>query len=305
MKGIVLGIDAGGSKTLALAADLDGRILGRGQTGPSNLHSAGLQSAQGAMNEAVRRALAEAYVDAAQVRAVCIGAAGADRPDDRAVWSAWAQQTFPDASQAITNDALIVLAAGTPAGWGLVVIAGTGSIAYGRDRQGRVSRAGGWGFLMGDEGSNYAIGQAALRAITRAVDGRGPSTALVAAVLAHWNLPEPAGLVRKVYDNLPRKEIARLGKVVETAAGAGDGVARAILEEAGRELALAAQAVARHLEFDGPIPCALAGSVLVFGQWVRPAFLRAAAPLGLALDPLALVPEPAVGAIRMAIELLE
>jgi N-acetylmuramic acid 6-phosphate etherase len=299
---IVLGIDAGGSKTLALAGSLDGRILGSGQAGPANFHSAGLETAYTSMNEAVRLALFAANAEARQVQAICIGAAGADRAEDRSVWVAWVRKEFPGTVFSITNDAIIVLAAGTPEGWGLVVISGTGSIAYGRDRQGRLARAGGWGYLMGDEGSNYAIGQAALRAVTRALDGRGPQTGLVGAVLAHWKLDDSTGLVRKVYGDLPRKEIAGLGKLVETTALSGDAVASEILDGAGHELARAAQAVVYRLELKDTVPCALAGSVLIYGSWVRPAFLKHAEGLGLQLEPVALVAEPARGAVKLAIE---
>jgi N-acetylmuramic acid 6-phosphate etherase len=301
--GIVLGIDAGGSKTLALAGSLDGKILGSGQAGPANFHSAGLETAYASMNEAVRIALSGAGSEPGQVRAICIGAAGADRAEDRGVWVTWTRKEFPGAIFTITNDAIIVLAAGTPEGWGLVVISGTGSIAYGRDRHGRLARAGGWGYLMGDEGSNYAIGQAALRAITRAMDGRAPQTALVEAVLAHWKLEDSSGLVRKVYASLPRKEIVGLGRLVEAVARSGDAVAAGILDDAAHELSLAARAVVDRLELaDEPVPCALAGSVLVYGQWVRPVFLRSAEELGLRLDPVTQVAEPARGAVKLALE---
>lgn len=304
---VVLGIDAGGSKTLALAAAMDGRVLGRAKSGPGNYHAVGFAAASAAIGEAAREALREAVraagADGAQVRALCLGAAGVDRPVDRALWAEWARQAFPGAAARIVNDALIVLSAAAPEGCcGLAVIAGTGSIVYGRDERGRLLRAGGWGYLMGDEGSNYAIGQAALRAISRAADGRAPATALTGLVLKHWNLDQAGDLVGKVYGDTSRHDISRLGRLVEAAAEIGDWVAAAILEEAGRELALAAAAVSRQLGLEGEISCALAGAVLVRGPRVRSSFLRSAEERGLRLNPVTLVEEPALGAVQMALE---
>lgn len=308
-KQVVLGIDAGGSKTVVLVADAAGLTLGQARGGPANYHAVGFAAASAAITDTAREALRAAQVEARQVRALCLGAAGVDRPEDRALWMEWARQAFPAAAARVVNDALIVLAAGAAedAGsvircCGLAVIAGTGSIVYGRDENGNTARAGGWGYLLGDEGSNYAIGRAALNAITRAADGRGPQTALVGAVLRHWSLAEPAHLVGKVYGDISRNDISRLGRVVESTADAGDAVALAILEEAGRELALAAGAVVARLGLAGDIPCALAGAVLIRGPRVRDAFRHAAEQAGLSLKPLALVEDPAVGAVRMALE---
>lgn len=318
---IVIGIDAGGSKTLALAAGMDGQVLGRAKSGPGNYHAVGFAAASAALTEAVREALREAARavtggDLSQVavalnrpgslfnvRALCLGAAGVDRPEDGALWAEWARQAFPDAVSLIVNDALVVLAAGGALHCcGMAVIAGTGSIVYGRDDQGRMLRAGGWGYLMGDEGSNYAIGQSALQAVTRAADGRGPQTALLEAILKHWQISSPEGLTGKVYGDVSRHDIARLGRVVEATAETGDAVATEILEAAGRELALAARSVHDRLGLHGPVTCALAGSVLVRGWRTRLAFLRAAEESGLELDPVVLVEEPALGAVRLALE---
>jgi len=300
---VLLGVDGGGSKTLALAADLQGHVLGRGLAGPSNYHAVGLEAATAALETAIAAALEATQIPSAvvSIAALCLGLAGMGRPEDRAVMQTWAAERFPGATVAVVTDAQLVLAAGTPAGWGLALISGTGSLAYGEDAAGRNARAGGWGYLLGDEGSGYAIGLAALRAVMRAADGRGPATALTAAVLAHWGLQQPQELVRHVYrPELGRTEIAALAALVDAAAGQGDAVARALTAEAGRELALAVQAVARQLAFTGAVPCAVAGSVLVKGQAVATAFRAAAVELGLQLEPFTPVAEPVWGAIRLA-----
>lgn len=303
---LVLGIDAGGSKTLALVAGLDGTVLGRARSGPGNYNTVGFAAASAAITEAARGALLAAGAQARQVRALCLGAAGVNRPEDGALWIEWARQAFPGARARVVNDALVVLAAAAPLDCcGLAVIAGTGSIVYARDEQGRLARAGGWGYLMGDEGSNYAIGHAALKAVSRAADRREPPTLLTGLLMRHWELTQPEDLVGKVYGECSRKDIARLGRLVEAAADMGDALARGILEEAGRELALAARAAAEQLNLSGPLACALAGAVLTRGGRVRESFLRSAVREGLSLDPVVLVEEPALGALRLALEAVE
>ncbi len=301
----LIGIDGGGTKTIALLANLEGRIIGRGLGGPSNYQVVGLEAAGAAMNQAIRAAFAEAQVEPCAPRAIGLGLSGVDRPTDFDVIRAWAAAQMPDTRAVIVNDAMIVLAAGTPDGWGLAMISGTGSIVYGRNRAGQLIRAGGWGYILGDEGSGYAIGQAALQAVMRAHDERAPQTMLTQSVLAHWSLESPTNLVSRVYiDQVSPSEVAKLAVLVEAAATAGDAVAQAILREAGRELALAASAVVRRLGMQGAIPCAQAGSVIVKGQNIQRMFVQEAAAMGLALDPVTPVTEPAQGAVRLAREAL-
>lgn len=299
------GIDAGGSKTRAIITGSTGEILAAGEAGPANYQSIGQQAAFSALDAALNRALAAAGLAAGQVNFACLGAAGMDRQEDFAVFQNWAAAAFPTARVKLVNDAQIVLAAGTPAGWGLALISGTGSIAYGRSPDGRVARSGGWGYLLGDEGSGYEIGLTALKAVLRASDGRGPETRLVEAVLAEWGLARPQELIRKVYSGLPRAEIAKLAALVEGCAQAGDGRAAQILSSAGSELFAIADAAAKQLGLTGPIPTALTGGVLVRGQHVRAALLEKARARDLQLNPVTLVDDPALGAVRLALELQE
>ena len=229
-----------------------------------------------------------------------------DRPEDRALFEGWAAGRFGGVPTIIANDGELVLAAGTPDGWGVGVISGTGSIVLGRHPAGEMARAGGWGHILGDEGSGYAIGIAALRAVMCAFDGRGPQTALTAPVLAHWELPSPTALVGRVYrEDVGPADIAGLARLVDAAAAGGDAVARTILAGAGRDLAITVEAVVRRLALPAPTPCALAGGVLVHGAQAAAAFQAAAADLSLNLGPITPVAEPARGAIRLAVNLLE
>ena len=302
----LIGIDGGGTKTVALLADLEGRIIGRGIGGPSNYQVVGLEAAGEAMNHAIHAAFADAGVEPCAPRAMGLGLSGVDRPADFDVIRAWAAGQMPDTRAVIVNDAMIVLAAGTPEGWGIAMISGTGSIVYGRNREGQLIRAGGWGYILGDEGSGYAIGQAALQAVMRAHDERAPQTMLTQSVLAHWSMESPTNLVSRVYiEQVSPADVAKLAVLVEAAASAGDAVAQNILREAGRDLALAASAVVRRLGMQGPIPCAQAGSVIVKGQNIQRLFVAEAAAMGLRLDPVTSVTEPAQGAVRLAREALK
>jgi len=305
MSELLLGLDGGGSKTLALLADAAGRIIGRGSAGASNYQNIGATAAWAALDAAIAAAFAAAGLPPGNVAAVGLGLAGVDRPEDRALFEGWAAGRFGGAPVVIANDAELVLAAGTPDGWGIALISGTGSIVFGRSPRGEMARAGGWGHIMGDEGSGYAIGVEALRAVMRAYDGRGQATALTDAVLAHWSLETPTDLVGRVYrESDGTAEIATLSALVDAAAGGGDAVAAAILGAAGRELVLTVHAVVRRLALPMPAPCALAGGVIIKGQQVRAAFLAALEMFGLRLDPITPVTEPAQGAIRLAAGLL-
>src|SRR5262249_43297302 len=135
---------------------------------------------------------------------------------------------------------------------GIVIIAGTGSIVYGRNAAGEAARAGGWGHMIGDEGSGYWIGREALAAVMRAGDGRGPATDLTAEILSHFAGDDLSRLPRIVYDRgTPRAAVAEVGPIVQRMADAGDAVATRILERAADELVLAAESVASRLEMRG------------------------------------------------------
>lgn len=299
---LFLGVDGGGSHTLALVADGSGRILGRGLGGPANLHAVGEEAAQGALRTAIEQALSAAGSQGGRVAVACLGLAGVGRAPERETFERWAAAEDLARHVRVVVDCDLVLAAGTPHSWGLALIAGTGSIVWGRDPAGRCARAGGWGYLLGDEGSGYAVGLAALQAVVRAADGRGPVTTLTEAILAHWGLPEAQALVGHVYRAaVPRREIGFLAPLVEAAAEEGDAAAQEIVRTAGDDLARALAAVARSLALAGePIPLALGGGLLVRGRLVAQRALEAATELGLALRPVTRVGQPALGALRLA-----
>src|SRR3989441_6490810 len=175
----VLGIDAGGTKTICLLADGEGHIVGEARGGGENLQAAGELEVEKVLHHVMDAAIGDRDV---RPSAICLGIAGVDRPDDTAAVHSIMRRIGFKAQVIVVNDALVALVAGAGDAAGIVIVAGTGSIAYGRDGAGRAARAGGWGYLLGDEGGGFWIGRAALTAGVRQVDGRGAAAAVAPAV---------------------------------------------------------------------------------------------------------------------------
>ena len=299
-RAVILGIDGGGSKTVALLADAGGAVLGRGAAGGGNVRAGGMEAAAAAILAAVAQAYERAGLPRHPARAVCLGLAGAGRPAERALVERWALGAGLAAHTLVCSDAQLVLAAGLPYGAGVALVAGAGSIALGRTADGRSARAGGWGPLLGDEGSGRDIARAGLHAACRAADGRGPDTQLLPSLLEHWGLARPEHLIPHLSEtpDLPAL-LVEVPPLITALAESGDTVAQTILADAGEELAAAAASVARQLGLGPALPLALAGGVLVNSGPVRAAALRALRRRGLVPEPI-LVPEPARGALTLA-----
>src|SRR5262245_16988589 len=181
----VLGIDAGGTKTVCLLANECGELLAEARRGGANLQAVGELEVEKVLHEVMEEALG-GYDVVPQV--ICLGIAGVDRADDAGVVRSIMRRIGYKARCLVVTDALAALDAGAPAQPGVVVIAGTGSISYGRNASNQAARAGGWGFVLGDEGSGYWIGRAALRAVLREADRRGPETKLTELLLRYYNI---------------------------------------------------------------------------------------------------------------------
>ncbi len=299
---LFIGVDGGGSKTLAVLAGERGQELGRGSAGGCNYQVVGIEPAQAAITSAIQGAFGVAGIPYQPVKCLCLGLAGVGRPDDRAWVEEFARQNRLAERVKIANDGQLLLWAGTPDGWGVGVVSGTGSIAYGRGPDGREARAGGWGYLIGDEGSGYAIGRAALQAVAQAADGRAEPTSLTAKILAYWKLNAPWDLVGKIYrSGIGRVEIAGLASLVFEEALAGDVAALQIETQAGRDLADMLSVTANRLGLTGKIPCALGGGVLANSPGFARRVIHEAFELGLNLDPVTPVDEPVRGAVRLAL----
>ncbi|MDE2571439.1 MAG: hypothetical protein KGM44_02820 [bacterium] len=266
---VVIGVDAGGSKTLAVASTAsaaDGGHLARAERGPANATSLGVAAAVDTVLDAVRQVAA-----GHEVAAICAGAAGASRrgvafPIRKALLAA-----FPSAQVRIVDDAAIALRAGVPNGPGVVVIAGTGSIGYAEDAEGGSHRSGGLGWLIGDEGSGYAIGLAALREAARTLDGRGSAHALLALVREQMPASDREELLDTVYtrsgEHLETARVAALAAGVLQLAGAGDRPAAKIVQAAAQDLGGLGVAAARAAGLASSNPrVVLAGGLLREGS---------------------------------------
>jgi N-acetylglucosamine kinase-like BadF-type ATPase len=296
----LLGVDGGGTKTLALLGDLDGNELARGVSGPSNYNAVGFDAACSALESAIHLARKE-YPG--NISTLCLGLAGAGRTNDIEKFHHWAFDKFPGTAVRVLSDAEILLMAGAPSGPALVLICGTGSIVYGRTITGELIRAGGWGYVLGDEGSGYAIGIAALRAVMQSYDGRGPKTLLSELLLERYGLHTPPELVGAIYGSeSPRSEAATLSNLVEQAAKQGDSVAIAILEDSSQELARVVAAVYPKLGISS-VPLVITGGTILHGTHLKQAFNRACESQNLVFADVHYLAEPAEAALKLAWEL--
>jgi N-acetylglucosamine kinase-like BadF-type ATPase len=266
---LYLGIDGGGTKTRCALGD-ETKTLATTIAGGSNVIRVGEARAREALHSSVQEACAAAKIAPAQIQSICVGVAGAARPEVAAKIQNILSELTP-APIEVVGDMVIALEAAFGTGPGVVAIAGTGSIIYGRDGTGRTARAGGWGFAISDEGSGHWIGQHAVSAILRARD-TGHDTSLSALVLQAWNLPDLGALVETA-NSLPPPDFPRLFPVVLKAAADRDSTARSLLADAGSQLAaLTAKVVNRLFPNPPHALVAMTGSVFRQSTEVRQVF---------------------------------
>lgn len=304
----ILGIDGGGTKTVAwLAArsnassQCDAIVVGKGSSGPSNQRAVGAMVATQNLDAAIDAAFADAGLPRATVVAAALGLAGADRNSDRNVIMEWAQHTRLAGRIEVVNDAVPLLYANGGNGCGVALIAGTGSLAWGRNSDGLVARSGGWGYLFSDEGSAFSIGRSVLQAVSRAVDGRGHHTCLVADVLASIQVSSPAEIVSVVYSNdVPRAVVAGLAVLAFTASDRGDAVAVEVIHNAATELAAMAVVTARRLELDSRLFLAMTGAVLIQNPAFQREVIAEMKAAGIQISDAIIVENAVAGAVNMA-----
>jgi N-acetylglucosamine kinase-like BadF-type ATPase len=257
----VLGIDGGGTKTTCVLLDKTGQVWGRGQGGSANYQTVGTEAAYRAIELAIGQATRKFEV---LIQGIGIGLAGVGRAADQAIVRGWIDrlQTSPQLSLhwdlkpedlkseriAICADCEIALVGGIGQQTGIAAISGTGAIVWGRNQRGDTKRVGGWGYLLGDEGSGYWIARQGLQAVMRSFDGRLGDTHLTRHLVAHLGLNTVEDLIEVVYrQGWGVAEIAALSLLVDRAATEGDAMARQILDHAAQELILAVQVAANAL----------------------------------------------------------
>jgi N-acetylglucosamine kinase-like BadF-type ATPase len=296
-----LGIDGGGTKTTCGVGD-EAHLLAIATAGPSNVVRVGESQARQSLQQSVRQACAAAGITAAEISHTCAGGSGASRPELAEIVRRALAEILSTPID-VVGDMRIALEAAFDSGPGVVVIAGTGSIAYGRDRQGTTARAGGWGFAIGDEGSAHWIGRAAVGAVLRAVDLRDAESCMqslfAATLFKSWGVTSFADLASAA-NSIPPPDFAALFPAVSASS---DELAKQVLGRAGRELAAVAAIVIRRLftkEPTGCVPVAITGGVFRHAPLVRQVFYNELRTLEPRAEVNPQVVEPVEGALRMA-----
>lgn len=291
---LYVGIDGGGTKTTLVVVDHTGAEIVRHRTGTSNAAVIGHDAAAATLSRALTDIAHQCAIEP-PFAAAWFGLSGSDRPEDH-------RRLLPTleplaTSIAMTNDAELVLG-GLPGGIGVAVVAGTGSIAFGRNREGRRARAGGWGHVFSDEGSGYDLATRMLRAFAAEADGRGSMTSLTRRLVDHFGLHEPHQIIARVYDQATTKgELAGLSTLVIDEAQNGDAVARAILDGAASALAEVGLGAARQLGMLERLPLALSGGLLIHDAAYRERVLARISEHA-AIENVELVHDPALTAAR-------
>ena len=295
----IIGIDGGGTKTIGILATETGQHLAQVESGPANYHVVGEAKTQAVLENILRELHEKSGIPSGRSVRFCLGMAGLGRPADREVIGRICDALGIRQDRILTHDAHIALVGGTEKQEGVIVISGTGAIAYGINADGKEARASGWGYLLGDEGSGYDIAIKGLRAVARAADGRGDQTELTDRILYRLERNEPSELIRWAH-TASRDTIAQLAEVVFDTARTTDAVAEGIVEEAADELVCAAVSVIEQLEFTEPFDIVLSGGNLIhqrmFADYLRHRFERIQPEASVQLPKH----EPAYGAVLLA-----
>lgn len=294
---IYLGIDGGGTQTTCAVGD-DTTVLASAVAGGSNMVRLGEHETRANLHECISKACAAARIDPEMVDAAVVGIAGASVPPVKETVADMVRDLVP-AEIEVVGDMVIAMEAAFAGLPGVVVISGTGSVAFGRNEVDEAWRAGGWGHAISDEGSGTWIGRSVIAAIMRALDVSQPTT-LMRAVLDAWNLDSIGGVLQKANAS-PPPDFAQLFPAIESAAAAGDEIARQILSAAGAELAsLANVVIGRLWPEPHAVRVAIGGGVFAHSSLVRRSFwmrLRAQRPCAAVNFKII---EPVAGALWMA-----
>jgi N-acetylglucosamine kinase-like BadF-type ATPase len=293
----LMGIDGGGSTVRVVIVTPDLEVHGQGQGPTANPSVVGADTAAQTIQTAMRQAIQSAGLEPDQIAAAGIGVAGAAAHHS----AAWLRQVvgnvLAQAQVVPSADFEIALVGALGQRRGVLVLAGTGSLAYGVNSAGESALVGGWGYLLDDAGSGYWIGLHGLAAVARASDGRGPATTLTGGLLAALGLSEPLELIRWLYraEAARTREIAQLAPLVLDQAAGGDSIAQQIVTQATDELALAAHTLIRRLDMETP------GIAFAGGLLAEPNPLSTALCARLGLDAIP-VPRysPVIGAALLA-----
>jgi N-acetylmuramic acid 6-phosphate etherase len=303
---LVLGVDGGGTKTVAHLAEVDSAgevfIIGRGQAGSSNMKAVGVEQALANLSQAIEQTGLQLSRSTPAVSVAVLGLSGGGRPEAKAIIENWNQSIRLAERAVLVHDALPVLMAGTLDGHGVALIAGTGAVAFASNANKQTAVVGGWGYWFGDEGSAYWIGQAALRAAAHDADCRGPATTMTSRILERLRVSEPRDMLTALSKQGDvRQAIAELAPLVSVAAGEGDSPAQNIVEKAAAHLAVLVQTAANQTKLGNTFPLALAGGVLTGSTLIRELLSKRLAGAGFNPMPIEVVSEPVKGCLTLAV----
>ena len=303
--GYSLGFDGGGTKTECVLLDAKGAVIGEGCGGPANPLRCGYAAAFSSLREAAEGAIAAARIRSAAITGVCAGMAGAGRRSVVRRITVFLAQEFPAALAQVTTDYEIALEAAAGAGPGVVLIAGTGSVAYGRNAAGETARAGGYGPWVGDAGSAFEIGRSAVSAAARARDGDAPATMLTEMIPAAVDCPDWDDLMLRIVKN-PDDVFPKLFPIVAAAANSGDSAAEKILFASAIVLGNLATIVIRRLGMKGQeFPLVKCGGVFCRSRILDASLDSVLGSGALRAKISRLEISPAIGAARIAARLFE
>ncbi len=305
----VIGVDGGGTKTIAQIAGLQGSVLAETQGGPSNFQIVGVEEAARNILDLIETCCHTVGCNVSEIGSVVAGLAGAGRGADQkkicdGIQNAAQNRGMYLQEVRIESDARIALEGAFHGGPGIVLIGGTGSIAFSKDAKGKIHRVGGWGRLIGDEGSGYYIGQEGIRAIAKMIDGRGKKTSLAALLASRLGLRSQEDIIQAVYsENL---ELSTIAPLVIEAANRKDAIALRIIADAAIELLETIRTILKAMRVKSStarnkIPLAFIGGVLesenAYSNRVK-TLIRAKLPAVSVQQPLE---RPVFGAVLLAL----
>ncbi|KLU58859.1 glucosamine kinase GspK [Peptococcaceae bacterium CEB3] len=297
---LYIGVDGGGSKTEVMIFDDESRQMALSSGPASNPNTVGTENSVAAVTSLINQGLGKLNSTAERIRGLSLCMAGVDRPSQAQILHGLFQEKYPETSVEVTNDAFAALSAGTHGESGIVLIAGTGSIAVGEGRRGDTARAGGYGNLVGDEGSGFDIGRQGLMAAVQYVEGRGEKTDLWHLASESFELRHPSDLIPRVYDSVhPVGTVASFARYVLEAARY-DEVAKGVVRNGAENLARMVESVRHQLHDDVSNRVVLSGSLLTQSEMLYDRLrlsLQSVFPLAKAER---LAERPSAGAVQRA-----
>ncbi len=303
---LYLGFDGGATKTAGVAVDGDKKTVAESVGESANFQIIGVDKASEHILGVTEEILKQLGTDFSRIRSMYLGLAGAGRADDAArmrdaFLKLLARKSLPSPAVGVGSDALAALEGAFRGEPGMILISGTGSILFAKDKTGAIHRIGGWGRFLGDEGSGYAIGRACLVAVARAADGRGKETLMTRLLSERKQLADPQSMVVEVYQR--NFDIASAAPIALEAAEKGDEVAVEIVNESARQLSDHVAAVIKKLK--EPVPLVLIGSILTKTNPLSRKFLQIMAEEYPQIRVQSAESSPAVGAALLAFKIEE